>query len=50
MDNKDTDIILKTFKEQGNESANVAVFVLKYNLQEDGETTPYEVVLGKIQL
>lgn len=50
MDNEDTDIILKTFKEKDNESANVAVFSLKYNLEQDGETTPYEVVLGKIEL
>lgn len=50
MENKDTDIILKTFRESENESENVAVFTLKYNLQQDGKTTPYEVVLGKIQL
>ena len=31
MDNEDTDIILKTFKEKDNESANVAVFSLKYH-------------------
>lgn len=50
MQNQDTEIILKKFKEQSNESASVAVFSLRYNLQEDGKTTPYEVVLGKIQL
>lgn len=47
---KDADIILKQFKEPGNEHENVAVFILKYNLEQDGKTTPYEVVLGKIQL
>lgn len=50
MDNKDTEIILKTFREKEKDSANVAVFTLKYNLEQDGKKTPYEVILGKIEL
>ena len=50
INNKNTDVIVKPFKEPGNKSENVAIFILRYNLEENGENTQYEVVLGKIQL
>lgn len=50
IEDEDTKITLKIFKEIGNEAENVAVFILNYNLKEDEKTTPYKVVLGKIAL
>lgn len=43
--NKDTDIIVRTFVDDVT-SQNVYIFVLNYTLDE----TPYEVILGKLQL
>lgn len=48
MDDKNTEITVNSFSE--NETDNVAVFILKYNLEEDGQSIPYEAVLGKIEL
>lgn len=47
--NKDTDIIFHIFEDE-NISKNVAIFVLKYNIDKEGKQIPYQVVLGKIEL
>lgn len=49
INNEDTDIIFHIFEDE-NISKNVAIFVLKYNINKDGKTIPYQVVLGKIEL
>jgi hypothetical protein len=49
IENKDTDIICTMFKENGNIAKSVAVFILKYNLNQE-ETKPTRAILGKIEL
>lgn len=46
---EDTDIIFHIFEDE-NISKNVAIFVLKYSIEKEGEQIPYQVVLGKIEL
>ncbi len=50
IDNENTDIIVKLHEDEDT-LQNVALFILKYNLEENnGEQIPYQVVLGMIKL